>query len=223
MLKLIKRHVKYFIALVSLTVINACLLSQDPARFDNEILQLNQIPINDSSGVIVFTGSSSIRMWNSLELDCRKNTIINTGFGGSHMSDLLYFRDETILRFNPKKIFIYEGDNDLVGGKKPNDILLTLDTLIHEIRIHNPDAEIYLISAKPSPSRWAYREVYLNLNKLFEKYTSSFDQLHYIDVWESMLDSHGRPDKSLFISDSLHMNAKGYKLWKEIICPFTED
>ena len=138
------------------------------------------------------------------------------------MSDLLYFLDQTVLRFQPTKIYIYEGDNDLSAGKEPKAILETAQKISHKILALNSDAKIHFISAKPSPSRWQLKDKYIEFNSLLKKYCDNHDQLFYVDVWNPMLGDNGRPIPHIFVSDSLHMNRKGYVLWKDIICKDAE-
>ncbi len=193
-------------------------LDPDPHRFDQEIKRFAKMVIPEGEGVVVFTGSSSIRMWNNLAEDCSGMQLVNTGFGGSEMSDLLYFLEETVLRFNPKKVYIYEGDNDIAAEKSPEAILKTTKKVVKKIFAHNSAINIYFISAKPSPSRWNYKEQYEAFNTLLNDYCTQNPQLYYVDVWTKMLAENGRPSPSIFIADSLHMNRQGYLLWKEIIC-----
>jgi len=192
--------------------------SPDPHRFDGEIKKIEKLPIPEGEGLTVFTGSSSIRMWDGIKQDCSGVPVVNTGFGGSHMSDLLFFIEETILRFQPDKVFIYEGDNDIAAEKSPNAILKTTKQVVSKILKSNPDITIHFISAKPSPSRWQYKEQYMAFNALLKSYCKANPQLFYVDVWKKMLNESGRPDPTIFISDSLHMNRKGYLLWKDIVC-----
>jgi len=193
-------------------------ITQNPHRFAEEIKKIAKLPIPKGKGLTVFTGSSSIRMWDGIEKDCTGVPVVNTGFGGSHMSDLLFFIDETILRFQPDKVFIYEGDNDISAEKTPDAILKTTQQVVDELLQSNPDITIHFISAKPSPSRWNYKEQYNQFNALLKRYCEENPQLFYVDVWDKMLDESGRPIPSIFISDSLHMNRKGYLLWKDIVC-----
>jgi len=190
----------------------------DPHRFDEEIKKIAALPVPEGDGLVVFTGSSSIRMWEDIKKDCSGYSLVNTGFGGSHMSDLLFFIDQTILRFEPDKVFIYEGDNDISAEKSPNAILKTTKQVVRKILNSNPDITIHFISAKPSSSRWQYKEQYMTFNALLKKYCEDNPQLFYIDVWDKMLNDSGRPNPNIFISDSLHMNRKGYLLWKDIVC-----
>lgn len=208
---------KVILSLFLITIIFPFTVSgQDPHRFDNDIQKFSSLPTPES-GSVVFTGSSSIRFWDDLKTDCH-GEVINTGFGGSHMSDLLFFLDETILRFRPSEIFIYEGDNDISAEKSPDEILETTKQVVDRILENNVDVKINLISPKPSPARWQFKDQYLAFNALLKSYCESHDQLAYIDVWYPMLNDQGRPKPEIFISDSLHMNRQGYLLWKEVIC-----
>ncbi|NND32728.1 MAG: G-D-S-L family lipolytic protein [Saprospiraceae bacterium] len=192
--------------------------AQDPHRFDEEIDSLKQLPKPKAENLAVFTGSSSMRLWEGLAEDCQQYTVVNTGFGGSQMSDLLYFLDELVLRYQANKVFIYEGDNDINADKRPDSILITTKQVVAKIHKAQPDTQIYLISAKPSLSRWSLKAQYETFNDLLKNYSETDDRLTYIDVWDVMLNANGRPEPSIFIADSLHMNRLGYELWKKVIC-----
>ena len=210
---MIKSLLTLFIGLTALT-----LYAQDPHRFDTEIDSLKKLPVPQVENVAVFTGSSSIRLWENLANDCRNFKAINTGFGGSQTSDLLYFVDALVLRYQAPKVFIYEGDNDINAGKSPDVILSTMKKLVAKIHNEQPNTQIYLISAKPSLSRWSLKTQYERFNSLLNGYCQTAPWLHYIDVWQIMLDNKGQPKADIFIADSLHMNSKGYALWKDKIC-----
>ncbi len=211
-----RSSVNILLVLVSLVCYD--LNAQDPTRFKSEIDQLKSLNLEKGENSIVFTGSSSIRLWHDLNDECHGYPYVNTGFGGSHMSDLLYYLDELILRFSPTHVFIYEGDNDISFEKSPEAILKTTKEVVDKIFVHNPNTEIFFISAKPSPSRWRFQKQFIHFNDLLKKYCESLDNLHYVDVWYPMLNKSGRPMSDIFIADSLHMNSKGYKIWDAIIC-----
>ena len=161
---------------------------------------------------IVFTGSSSVRLWKNLEQSFPNHQIINSGFGGSQSTDLLYFLNDLVLAYNPKKVFIYEGDNDLWAKKRPNQVLDTTQEIIRRIKAHNPSTQIILIAAKPSISRWKIRGKYIRLNRKFKHLAKKDILLDYVDVWHPMLNNKKLiPD--IFIEDGLHMNQKGYDIW----------
>ncbi len=208
---------KFFI-LIILIIGSIHLEGQDPCRFEKEISLFNELPVSKNGENVIFTGSSSVRLWEGLDKDCSGVQVINTGFGGSHMSDLLYFLDQTVLRFLPTEIYIYEGDNDVSAEKSPAAIMVTTKELVNKLFALNPKIKIHFIAAKPSPSRWKFKSQYEAFNSLLKTYAEGHTQLFYIDVWNPMLDSKGRPISDIFITDSLHMNRKGYLIWKDIIC-----
>ena len=155
-----------------------------------------------------------MRLWKKLEKEFPDHQIVNSGFGGSQASDLLLFIDELILSYNPKKVFIYEGDNDLWSKKRPANVLDTTAEIIRRIKANNPSTQIILIAAKPSISRWKIRGKYKRLNRKMERFTKKDAQLNYVDVWNPMLNKR-KLITDIFIEDGLHMNQKGYDIWYE--------
>ena len=189
--------------------------AQDPLRFQEEIAHLDSInfDFDQSKDIILFTGSSSIRKWDSLSVYFPEYQIINTGFGGSQMSDLLYYTDVLVIKYAPVKVFIYEGDNDLAEEKEINEIMTTTKKLVKKLKKEIPGVEIIFISAKPSLARWELKNEYLEWNSAIKDYCSSKSYLTYADVWDVMLDDSGNPKADLFVKDGLHLNEKGYDLW----------
>ena len=184
----------------------------------NKIQQRYKNQINKNTKHIVFTGSSSIRMWKDLPGLFQNPKIINTGFGGSKASDLLYYLDELVLDFNPSKVIIYEGDNDISSGHKINFILKNIKSIIKKIEEKNKYVQIILISAKPSIMRWDLRKKYIQLNKKYKNLALKNNNIHYADIWSQMIDS-GELKTDIFIEDGLHLNEKGYKIWEKVLRP----
>ncbi len=171
-------------------------------------------------GGIVFTGSSSVRLWGSLEESFPEAPILNTGFGGSKATDLSIHLFPLVLRFEPSKVFIYEGDNDINAGVEVAEIMTELDAIISRILKLNSKTEVFLISAKPSPSRWHLKTSYEALNQFMKEYAQANPGVVFIDVWSPMLDESGTPLSGIFLEDDLHMNEKGYAIWAEVFKPF---
>ena len=184
----------------------------------NKIQERYKNKINNNENYIVFTGSSSIRMWKDLPVLFQNPKIINTGFGGSKASDLLYYLDELVLDFNPSKVIIYEGDNDISSGHKINFILKNIKSIIKKVQEKNKYVQIILISAKPSIMRWDLRRKYIQLNKKYKNLALKNNNIHYADIWSQMIDS-GELKTDIFIEDGLHLNEKGYKIWEKVLHP----
>ena len=108
------------IALLSLTS-----RAQDPERLTNDIREVQEMEytIDPSKSVVVFAGSSSIKMWKDVQEYYPDYNVLNHGFGGSEFSDLIYYYDLLIRESAPDILFIYEGDNDIAAGEDPEAIV----------------------------------------------------------------------------------------------------
>lgn len=182
----------------------------------DKITKRNDSLWDSSRETIVFTGSSSIRFWKDVQERFPKEQILNSGFGGSQTSDLLYHLENLVLRYNPKKVFIYEGDNDIFAKKRPKQVIETTKTIVQRIKKENPNTSIILISAKPSIARWRLRGKYKRLNRRLKKLTLTDINLSYANVWDIMLNGR-KVREDIFIEDDLHMNEIGYELWYQEI------
>jgi lysophospholipase L1-like esterase len=189
--------------------------AQGHLRFQKEV---DGIVASDSSivnkDVILFTGSSSIRMWADLKSSFPNHNVMNRGFGGSDMSDLVFYFDKLVRPYKSKQIFIYEGDNDLNAGKSPDKILASADSLLRQIRKNvSGTVTVYFITPKPSIARWHLKEKYVTYNRALTQWASRQKHVAVIDVWTPLLDAQGNVMKDIFIEDGLHMNKKGYAIW----------
>lgn len=184
-----------------------------------EVVRVNDSIWNPALETIVFTGSSSIRLWDDLKERFPAYHILNTGFGGSETTDLLLHLNNLVLRYNPVKVFIYEGDNDISLGKTVRRVIMTTQVIIENIQRNHHQTEIILISAKPSIVRWSLKGKYRRLNKKLAKLALQNEKVNFINVWDCML-SGKELRTDLFIEDGLHMNTLGYDLWYEQVKPF---
>ena len=196
--------------------------AQDPNRFKEQVDKLfnKEYNFTPNKKLVVFTGSSSVRMWEDIQSYFPEYNVINNGFGGSQFSDLIHFYDELIIKRTPEILFIYEGDNDIAAGKKPGKILKQAKGLIKRVQNNLPQTKVVLISPKPSIKRENLKKDYIKLNKKLERYCKKQDNLGFADVWNIMLDENGNVFQDIFIEDGLHMNKKGYDLWAKVLGEF---
>lgn len=198
--------------------------AQDPNRFKDQVNELvnKEYNFRPDKKLVVFTGSSSIRMWNDVQSYFPEYNVINNGFGGSHFSDLLHYYDELIVQPKPEILFIYEGDNDINDKKKPAKVLKEAKQLAGKIQNDLPGTRIVFISPKPSIARVQLKNSYLTFNKKLKKYCEKNGKLEFADVWYPMLDNKGNVFKDVFLEDGLHMNKKGYDIWGKVMGEFLE-
>lgn len=169
---------------------------------------------------VVFTGSSSVRMWETLAADFPDVVVLNRGFGGSQVRDAVWYADEIALRYKPRQIVLYAGDNDIAEGRSAAQVLADTQAFVARIRHTQPGTPIALLGIKPSPSRANLLSVQRDANDALRAWAATQRNVAYIDVFTPMLDAEGVPREDLFIADRLHMNAAGYALWTDIIRPF---
>lgn len=200
-------------------LISVSLSAQNPERFGKEVQELIAADSSiNRTDIILFTGSSSIRLWKDIASSFPEHNVLNRGFGGSEMSDLVYFSDKLILPYKPQKIFIYEGDNDLNAGKSVDQILLSADSLLTIIRKNlPPEIPVIFISPKPSVARWGMKDKYVSFNTELKAWTRKHENVEFADVWTPMLDRQGNVRTDLFVEDRLHMNKTGYEIWARVL------
>jgi lysophospholipase L1-like esterase len=173
---------------------------------------------------ILFIGSSSFTMWQGVQDSFPGYTIINRGFGGSTLLDQIHYVNDIVFPYQPKQIIIYCGENDLASSDTVTAAMVfeRFKELFQRLREKINDVPIAYISMKPSPSR---RHLFLKMregNQLIKDFLSGQKNAVFIDVHQPMLNDAGEPDPGLFLDDSLHMNAKGYAIWKKAIEPYLQ-
>jgi lysophospholipase L1-like esterase len=172
-------------------------------------------------GGIVFTGSSSIARWDTLVEEMKPLDVINRGFGGSQYSDLNQYAKRIVIAYRPRAVVVYEGDNDLTAGslKTPESVAKDARAFVQIVHSARPETWIYIISIKPSPSRWNEWPRMKAANRMVLGFARTQKRVHYIDVASAMFDTRGKLRTDLFVEDGLHPNQKCYALWTSIIKP----
>ena len=195
----------------------------NPARFDHEIAAFADWDIKNSFPMHanLFVGSSSIRFWRTAEAFPGK-PVINRGFGGSEISDVIFYYDRIIKPYAPARIFFYAGDNDIEDDKTPEQVFEDYVELAGKVRAGLPDTELIFLSIKPSEARWDRWPKMQQANQLIREFSARDPKLGYVDVASLLLNADGRP-KDVYVLDGLHLNDEGYRLWNQAIAPLLAD
>jgi lysophospholipase L1-like esterase len=193
-----------------------------PARFAEEIQRFEAADREQPPrpGGVLFTGSSSIRLWSTLQQDFPGVHLVNRGFGGSELSDVVGYADRVVLPHRPRLVVVYAGDNDLNSGKSPERVLADYRALVERIHRALPRTRVAYIAIKPSVARWHLAPQARAANALVRDFSARDPRLAYIDVWTPMLGPDGTPPRDLFVADGLHMTPKGYAIWREAVAPY---
>jgi len=219
MKKIIFSTLLFFITLVAKT--------QDSPAFWNDILAFKKqdqqnIPALNST---LFIGSSSFTLWKDPDKDFPGANIINRGFGGSTLVDVIRYFYEVVYPYRPKKIFIYCGENDIASSDTitAEDVYMRFQTLYSMIHTNFPSSKVYYISMKPSPSRENMQNRFKKANMHIRKFLSTKKNAGYIDIYNSMLTPGGKMREDIYIEDRLHMNSKGYDIWIKKMRPYIDN
>ncbi|MGM9476094.1 SGNH/GDSL hydrolase family protein [Pedobacter sp. GSP4] len=187
--------------------------------YEEEVKQLEKTHRLDREHPgIVFYGSSSIRLWNSLEDDFPHSKVTNLGFGGSTLAACVWFFERIMTDYRPKSLVVYAGDNDLGDGRNPEEIFIFFQQLMVKANLRFGALPCYFISLKPSLTRWHMADQFRYTNNLIEsEIIKQNGNWKFIDVFKKMLDKSGQPDPSLYDGDGLHLSEAGYRLWAQVV------
>ncbi len=215
---------RLLVFVVLLCIIQSQLFAQNTPGFWSDIVSFKKVDSLKKPTLhsILFIGSSSFTKWQDVNDYFPEYTIINRGFGGSSLVDVIRYAYDIILPYQPKQVVIYCGENDLASSENisPEEVLLRLKTLFNIIRTNLPDATIDYVSIKPSPVRASIQDRVKIANLEIKNFLKKQRNAGFIDIYDAMLDSNGKMREELYLSDRLHMKPEGYAIWKKAIAPY---
>jgi lysophospholipase L1-like esterase len=218
------KKIFFTIGFVVLVLISDCVNAQP---FKNEIDAFKKVdslhsPYFPGKHPILFVGSSSFRKWVDVQDYFPGYPIINRGFGGSTLPDVIRYAADIIYPYAPKQVVIYCGENDLASSDKVTAkvVFERFKTLFQMIRTKLPYATIDFVSIKPSPSRKHIQPQVIIANKLIKDFLAKKIRAGFINIYDGMMNADGTMKGELFLSDNLHMKANGYAIWQKAIAPY---
>jgi lysophospholipase L1-like esterase len=176
-----------------------------------------------STNPIIFYGSSSFRLWKSMQKDFPGYPVLNCGFGGSRLTDCVRYASRLVIPRKPAAIVIYAGDNDLALGTPPEQVFQSFQRLFEIFRAYSPSVPIAFVSVKPSPARLKYLPNIIKFNDLVEQYLHEKPETDYIDIYSDMLGPDHKPIASLFVNDQIHLSPAGYQIMRKEIDEFLSE
>jgi lysophospholipase L1-like esterase len=163
-------------------------------------------------GAILFAGDSQFTRWKSIHEDLPEYTVINRGFGGSQMTDLLLYTDRIVIPYKPRLIVVNEGGNDLHAGRTPEQLLADFKAFVEKVRAALPGTRIIMSSLTPSPARWSEVETRKIANRMIRDYIATQKNVIFVDLFNAYLGPDGKPNDEYFVEDHLHHSAAGYRV-----------
>lgn len=191
------------------------------APWEAEIAQLEALDKANSypDSSILFIGSSSIRLWETLDKDLAPYPTIRRGYGGARYSDLIHFTERLVYPHKIRALVVFVA-NDILGDefdKEPAEVLGLFKEVVSIVRKKYPTIPIYSISITPTPLRWRVWTETQKANLLIKNYCENSSNLFFINTESEFLTDSNQPKPELFRNDKLHLNDDGYKVWKKVI------
>lgn len=191
--------------------------SEDPLVWSEDIAMFaSNAP--SPSNALLFVGSSSIRRWVDLAEHMAPIPVINRGFGGSKIGDVIYHSEVLFQADSPLAIVIFVGTNDITpGNSKPLAVMVdAFEAMMRGVRRLHPKTPVYYIAITPSPLRWEVWDEAKAINRAISDSADSMANTFVIDTAEQLM-SAGVPDENNYVFDRLHLSEQGYAIWAEII------
>lgn len=192
--------------------------NKESAPFANEIAAFEKWDHQNSvpRDAILFVGSSTIRMWQTADA-FPDLPIINRGFGGSTIADVNRYVDRIVFKYKPHTIVFYAGDNDIAAGRSTDRVVSDFQTFATNVHDRLPETRLIFLGIKPSVARWQLWPKMEEVNTRIQAIIKEDPHFRYIDTAPPLLSPDGRPDKSNFLDDGLHMNDRGYAAWNKLV------
>lgn len=213
--------------LLSLFLATSCLAAQEsiprpsPQRFAKEIAAFAAKPAD--KGGIVFTGSSSIRLWKTLKEDFPGLPVLNRGFGGSVANDLIVHFDTVVGRHEPKLLVTYTGSNDINAKLTPQEALADYTRFLDMVHEKLPKTRVIVTSVKIGEKRIAQIPQVKELNRLLQAWIQGKDWVRYVDCTSYLADEKGHPIRKYYVKDLLHLSPAGYAKWTQTLGPILRE
>jgi len=197
------------------------MIQQKIDRFENEIENFRRFDNRNSlaKNPVLFVGSSSIVYWET-SISFPEFLIINRGFGGASLPEIIHYYDDIIKKHSPSILVVY-CDTDVESGKSPSVAVNAFKELVNKVKKDFPKTQILILSMKPTLIDYFLgkdvRKNKIIANKQLSEYCNDEKNLHFVDIIIPMLNPDGSLRSDIFLSDRMHLNPLGYKLWNPVI------
>lgn len=191
-------------------------LLKEQEKIQTKYRELNQISVIEPD--IIFIGDSIIEYYPLQELFGRSKNIVNRGIRGYQTGLLRENLDVHLYGDAVDQIVLLIGTNDIGKDVPMNEALNNLESVIQTISRDYPLSQIKLVSILPVNESEDFRQtVYIRTNEkikmwnqAYQDLATSYMQVEYIPVFDSLLDEAGQL-KPTYTTDGLHLSVSGYQ------------
>lgn len=200
-----------FILLIGAILINIYALTR-PDKVTTVTKEKEVVKIDDN---YLFLGDSITEFYD-LDEYYGDLPVVNSGISGNSTKNILDDMEKRVYQYNPSKVFLLIGTNDIHYGTSLEEIVSNIEEIISEIRKNRPYAEVYVESIYPvnedmdGAGDRTNTEI-MEINEKIEKYCKD-KKITYIDMFSLLKDSDSEEVKldEDYTKDGLHLSDKGY-------------
>lgn len=199
------------ICLLTFIIYHYTTFNHHKVKVVTKIKEVEKVPAN-----YLFLGDS-ITDFYDLDKYYNELPVVNSGISGNTTDDILNDMKKRAYQYNPSKVFLLIGTNDLIHNKSNEEIVEKVEKIIEEIKENRSKAEIYLQSIYPvnyklSPYMVKSRknDDIKEINEKLEDYCEDND-ITYIDMYDLLKDEDDNFN-SKYTKDGLHPNDDGYEV-----------
>lgn len=170
---------------------------------------------------IVFVGDSITEGWTTLEQDFTDIgvRVANRGIGGDTTPNLVYRLSDDVLALQPRALVILIGTNDLGEHTAPAQIAENLRVLHARIRAAYPSIPIAWCTVMPRSANDRFPERIRDLNTRIAEWVATDPKITLCDTFTPLALPDGSSKPEAYVPDRLHLNATGYKIWRDAVHP----
>lgn len=180
--------------------------------------------INQKENIVLL--GDSIFDWYPTEKIYSDLPIVNSGFAGNTTKDILNDMENRIYKYNPTKVFINIGTNDIEyddSSKVNEQVYQNIVSIVEQIKQHRNKCKVYIVSILPVNNNLPganerHNSEIKEINQKLNAYAATNDVV-YIDAYNELLSSDGMFDGE-YTSDGLHPNNLGYAKLTEILMKY---
>lgn len=159
--------------------------------------------------------------------------VVNSGVSGDYTSSIVENMKKRVYDYNPSKVFLLIGINDLRNGKDVSEIVSNTKEIIELIKENRPYSEIYLESIYPinktddDKISDSVRDIEFDNEKIIEvndllKDLAKDEKITYVDLYNKLIDDDGNLNIS-YTKDGLHISSEGYECITKELMKYIKD
>lgn len=188
----------------------------DLTRYEDRITEIEAHGVQE--GKIILYGSSFFARWGYdrakeqfEEASGGKLDVLNHGFGGATIDELLRFYPRLITPYKPRAVMIRSIFNEIHKGLSPEGSIFLVERLLSWLEVDYPGMPVLIIRVNDNRFCDAAEAARMNrANALLEAVAKDHPAVTVLDINSFFYDAEGNM-RPVFVDDGLHLTDEAYQ------------